>query len=324
MRSTTSKLLATLALLLLSGVALAQAWPPASVRIIVPYPPGAEPDVLARDLANQLSKKTGKAFVVDNKPGANAIIGTDVVAKAEGDGSVLLMVDRLAVVTNPLLYSKLPYDWQQDLKPVTDLARVRLFVAISPALPVANYKEFVAYAKAHPNAVNVGIASNGHVNHIGMAMLAASDGMALTYVPYKGMAPTITGFLGDETSVLMAGGLVMQQLSKTKSAVKVVAVGGEQRAAFMPNVPTIAEAGGKAGSIPSTVFSFFAPGKTPNALVMQIQQAIDTQVTPEFKKSYVERGLEVSTTTPEQMRANLKTESERYTKLLRDLGIKIE
>ena len=138
------------------------------------------------------------------------------------------------------------------------------------------------------------------------------------------MAPTITGFLGDETSVLMAGGLVMQQLSKTKSAVKVVAVGGEQRAAFMPNVPTIAEAGGKAGSIPSTVFSFFAPGKTPNALVMQIQQAIDTQVTPEFKKSYVERGLEVSTTTPEQMRANLKTESERYTKLLRDLGIKIE
>lgn len=308
---------------LCAAVAQAQSWPTGPVRIIVPYPPGAEPDVMARDVANQLTRISGKPVVVDNKPGANSIIGTDAVAKGEGDGSLLLMVDRLAVVTNPMLYTKLPYVWEQNLKPVTDLGSVHLFLAASPSLPVKNLRELVAYAKARPKSVNAGIAGNGHVNHIGMEMLAQSEGVQFTYVPYKGMAPNITGFLGDEVGVMMAGGLVMQQMSKTKP-IKILAIGDDKRASYLPDVPSIVEAGGKSGSIPSTVFSFFAPGKTPDALVQQMNRAIAQVVTPDFKKTYNERGVVVSTNTPEEMLANMKKESAKYDKLIRELGIKLD
>ena len=315
--------LSALLVSLFAVVAQAQSWPSGPVRIVVPYPPGAEPDVMARDVANQLTRISGKPVVVDNKPGANSIIGTDVVAKGEGDGSLLLMVDRLAVVTNPILYSKLPYAWEQQLKPVTDLGSVHLFLAASPGLPVKNLRELVAYAKANPKAVNAGIAGNGHVNHIGMEMLAQSEGMSFTYVPYKGMAPTITGFLGDEVGVMMAGGLVMQQMSKTKP-IKVLAIGDDKRASYLPDVPSIVEAGGKSGSIPSTVFSFFAPGKTPDAMVQQMNRAIASVVTADFKKTYIERGVVVSTNSPEEMLSNMKKESVKYEKIIREVGIKLD
>lgn len=323
MKTTLIRSLMVLLFSLMSSWALAQSWPTGPVRIVVPYPPGAEPDVMARDVANQLSRISGKPVIVENKPGANSIIGTDVVAKGEGDGSLLLMVDRLAVVTNPILYSKLPYAWERQLKPVTDLGSVHLFIAASPSLPVKNLRELVAYAKAKPKSVNAGIAGNGHVNHIGMEMLAQSEGMSLTYVPYKGMAPTITGFLGDEVGVMMAGGLVMQQMSKTKP-IKILAIGDDKRAAYLPDVPTIVEAGGKSGSIPSTVFSFFAPGKTSDETIAQMNRAIVAVVTADFKKTYNERGVSVMTNSPEEMLANMKRESVKYEKIIREVGIKLD
>jgi len=315
--------LALLMISLFAAAVQAQSWPSGPVRIVVPYPPGAEPDVIARDIANQLSRISGKPVVVDNKPGANSIIGTDVVAKGDGDGSLLLMVDRLAVVTNPMLYTRLPYNWEQHLKPVTDMGRVNLFLAASPGLPVKSLRELVAYAKANPKAVNAGIAGNGHVNHIGMEMLAQSEGVSFTYVPYKGMAPNITGFLGDEVGVMMAGGLVMQQMSKTKP-IKILAIGDDKRAAYLPDVPSIVEAGGKSGSIPSTVFSFFAPGKTPDAVVQQMNRAIANVTTAEFKKTYGERGVVIATNTPEEMLSNMKREGVKYEKIIRDLNIKLD
>ena len=323
MKTTLIRSLMVLLFSLMSSWAFAQSWPTGPVRIIVPYPPGAEPDVMARDVANQLSRISGKTVIVENKPGANSIIGTDVVAKGEGDGSLLLMVDRLAVITNPILYSKLSYTWERQLKPVTDLGSVHLFIAASPGLPVKNLRELVAYAKAKPKSVNAGIAGNGHVNHIGMEMLAQSEGMALTYVPYKGMAPTITGFLGDEVGVMMAGGLVMQQMSKAKP-IKILAIGDDKRAAYLPDVPTIVEAGGKSGSIPSTVFSFFAPGKTSDETIAQMNRAIVAVVTADFKKTYNERGVTVMTSSPEEMLANMKRESAKYEKIIREVGIKLD
>lgn len=318
------KLIAAAFAALCTSAVLAQAWPPATVKIIVPYPPGTEPDVLARDVGNALSRQTGKAFVVENKPGANSIIGTETVAKADGDGATLLMVDRLAIVTNPQLYSKMPYKWETSLRPISDLATVRLFMGVREGLPVKSLSEFIAYAKANPKKVNVGTGGNGHVNHIGMEMLSQAHGLSFTYVPYKGVAPAIQGLLTGEVDVVLAGGLAMQSHAKT-GKIKLLAVGDTQRAGFMPEVPTLVEAGGKADSIPSTVFSLIGPARVPDALAQQISRAVAEAINqPKLKENYGSRGLEVAPTTPDQTLELMKREALRYEKIIRDAGIKIE
>ena len=303
--------------------ALAQAWPSADTRIIVPYPPGSEPDVLARDVAQRLGAASGKAVIVENRPGANSIIGTDVVAKASGDGTTLLMVDRLAVVTNPMLYSKLPYDSATQLKPVTDMAGVRLFVAVSPNFPARNWRDFVTYAKANPKKIDVAIAGNGHVNHIGMEMVAQSEGMRFNYIPYAGMAPAINGVLSGEVHAVMTGGLSALRMTQAKP-VAMLAVGDDRRASYLPDVPTIVEAGGKAGSIPSTVFAFFAPGRTPDALVERMAQVLNGVATPDFRRTYEARGLVMLGSTPKTMAAEMKEDAQRFDKVIRELGIKLD
>jgi tripartite-type tricarboxylate transporter receptor subunit TctC len=303
--------------------ALAQAWPSADTRIIVPYPPGSEPDVLARDVAQRLGAASGKAVIVENRPGANSIIGTDVVAKAAGDGATLLMVDRLAVVTNPMLYNKLPYDSATQLKPVTDMAGVRLFVAVNPSFPARNWRDFVAWAKANPKKLDVAIAGNGHVNHIGMEMVAQSEGMRFNYIPYAGMAPAINGVLSGEVHAVMTGGLSALRMTQAKP-VAMLAVGDDRRASYLPDVPTIVEAGGKAGSIPSTVFSFFAPGRTPDALVERMAQVLNGVATPDFRRTYEARGLVMLGSSPKVMAAEMKEDAQRFDKVIRELGIKLD
>lgn len=318
------KLITAAFVALCATVTLAQTWPPATVRIIVPYPPGTEPDVLARDLGNALSKQTGKAFVVENKPGANSIIGTEMVAKADGDGATLLMVDRLAIVTNPQLYSKMSYDWQTSLRPISDLATVRLFLGVRDGLPVKNFADFIAYAKANPNKVNVGTGGNGHVNHIGMEMLAQAHGLSFTYVPYRGVAPAIQGLLTGEVDVVLAGGLAMQGHAKA-GKIKLLAVGDTKRAGFMPEVPTLVEAGGKADSIPSTVFALIGPAKMSDALVQQISRAVAEGLNqPQLKAAYGSRGLDVAPTSPGQTLDLMKREALKYEKIIREAGIKID
>lgn len=304
--------------------ASAQTWPPESVRIIVPYPPGTEPDVLARDLSHQLGKKTGKSFIVENKPGANSILGSDIVAKADGDGSTMLMVDRLAIVTNPQLYKQLPYKWEESLTPVSDLAGVNLFLGVREGFPAKTYAEFIQYAKANPGKINVGTGGNGHVNHIGAAMIAQAEGVQFTYVPYKGVSPAVAGLLSNDVDMVLAGGLVMQGHAKS-GKIRILAVGADQRASFLPEVPTIVEAGGVAGSIPSTVFGLIAPAKTPAPVLDQISRAVaEVMGDAQLKSKYAARGLDVAPTKPGETRALMLKEGDKYEKIIRQSGIKIE
>lgn len=324
MNSLKSCVLGSVMLAVAMGAAHAQSWSATTVRIVVPYPAGTEPDVLARDIGIALSKQTGKTFVVDNKPGANSIIGTDAVAKAEPDGATLLMVDRLALVTNPMLYSKLPYKWEEAVKPVTDLARVNLMIGVRSGLPVKTFTELVAYGKAHPGKLNAGTGGNGHVTHIGMEMLSKAHGYTQTYVPYKGIGPAITGLSAGEVDVVIAGGVALAAQAKSER-VRLLAIGDEQRAGFAPEVPTITEAGGKAGSIPSTVFALFAPGKVPDAVITQINQAVVQAVASSpMKTNYAARGLEVGTSKPADTLASMKQEAVKYEQVIREAGIKIE
>lgn len=307
-----------------TGVA-AQVWPPAVVRIVVPYPPGSEPDVLARDLGAAFARQTGKTFVVDNRPGANSIIGTtEVVNNGDAEGGTLLLVDRLAVVTNPALYRKLPYRWETSLVPVSDLAGVRLFLSVRAGFPAKTYAEFVGYARANPGKVMVGTGGNGHVTHIGMAMLAQSEGLTFTYVPYKGVAPAMQGLLGGEIDAMLAGGLVTQPHHRAQKITALV-VGDDQRGPAMPDVPTLAEAGGKPGSLPSTTFTLLAPAKVPAAVVARISTTVgELLATPELRRGYEARGLVVTPSTPEHTLAAMKQDAERFGKIIHAAGIRID
>ena len=324
MTSLKSKCLGLCLAVLGAGSAWAQAWPPATVRVVVPYAPGSELDVLARDLSTRLARQTGKAFVVENKPGANSVIGTTEVVKGEGDGSVLLVVDRLAVVTNPVLYNRLPYHWETALKPVTDLANVHLFLAVRNDFPAKSYAEFLAYAKAHPGRVTVATGGNGHVNHIGMAMVAQAHGLSWNYVPYRGAAPAVAAASSGEVDAVMAGGLLMQPLEAARR-IRVLTVGDDKRSLVLPEVPTLAQAGGAKGSIPTATYSVFAPAKVPAEVVQQINAAIAKVIDPPaFKGSYAVRGLDIASSTPAQMAAEMKRDAARFGQLIRQLGITLE
>lgn len=304
--------------------ATAQTWTASTVRIIVPYPPGTEPDVLARDLGMQLGKQSGKIFVVENKPGANSILGSDIVAKADGDGGTLLMVDRLAIVTNPQLYKQMPYKWEDSLRPVSDLASVNLFLSVREDFPAKTYAEFIQYAKANPGKVNVATGGNGHVNHIAAAMIADAQATKFTYVPYKGVAPAVAALLSREADATLAGGLALQAHAKS-GKIRLIAVGSSKRASFVPEVPTIVEAGGVEGSIPSTVFALIAPAKTPDSLVEQIGQAVAKAIAdPTLRANYAARGLDVSSTKPAETLVLMKKDATKYEKIIREAGIKVE
>ncbi len=317
-------LIAPCLLAMSAGVAMAQSWPPATVRIVVPYPPGTEPDLLARDLGDTLSKKTGKNFVIDNRPGANSIIGTQEVVKGGSDGSTLLIVDRLAVVTNSFLFSKMPYRWEDALKPVTDLAKVDLYVSVNADFPARNYGELIDYARKNPGKLLVGTGGNGHVMHVGMAMVAQAHGLSFTYVPYKGGAPAMMGLAGGEVNAMMAGAVTMAPYVPSKR-IRVLAFGGERRAQGYPDVPTVIEAGGKAGSIPSTAFTLIAPAKVPDEVLTKISAIVASAMDqPALKSSYAERGMDVHTTTPAETLKQMKQEAEKYERVIREAGIRIE
>ncbi|MGJ7530620.1 Bug family tripartite tricarboxylate transporter substrate binding protein [Variovorax sp. GB1P17] len=318
------RVLAILALVGWAGSGLAQAWPPATVRIVVPYPPGTEPDILARDLGNSLSRQTGKTFVVDNRPGANSMVGTQEVVKGDAEGGVLLMVDRLAVVTNPFLFATVPYRWEDTLKPVSDLAKVDLFVAVNSAFPAKTYAEFITYAKANPGKVNVGTGGNGHVMHIGMAMVAQAHDLAFTYVPYKGGAPAMLGLAAGEVDAMMAGSVTMGPYVQTKK-IRALAYGGLQRSPAHPEVPTVIEAGGKADSIPSTAFALLAPAKVPDAVVSKISAAVAISLArPELRESYSNRGMEAAPSSPANTLAAMRRDSAKFERIIRQAGIKVE
>lgn len=305
---------------------LAQAaWPDGKqVYITVPYPPGTEPDILARELGMILGEERGANFVVENRPGANSIIGTDRVARSEGDGDQLLMVDTLAIATNPLLYKKLPYDWEKTLKPVVTVAGTHLYLLVNDKLPVKNYQEFIERAKASKGELNISTGSRGHVTHLGMGRLAKEEGVEFTYIPYSGVAPAVNGLLAGETDAMLVGGMIASKQA-TGGKVRILAVGASERSELLSEIPTIAESGGPADSVPTTTFTLFAPATTSDATVMEIHRAVTKAVqAPKIKESFKARGLISVDNTPEEIRASIERNIQVYTELMPTLGIKPE
>ena len=249
--------------------ALAQAYPSKSIRLVVPYPPGGGTDIVARLLAQKLSASLGQQVLVDNKPGASTIIGTDLVAKAAADGyTVGLITDSHAI--NPTFFPKLPYDSVKDFGPVSQLVFVPLMMVAHPSLNVKTLRDFVALAKSQPGRINYASIGNGTPHHLSMEWLRALAGIDITHVPYKGVAPALTDLVGGQVQVMFTGTSSAAPYVKDGRLVPLAVSTGKRQPAF-PDVPSVREV------LPDfdfvTWYGVVAPAGTPREAIRLLSKA---------------------------------------------------
>jgi tripartite-type tricarboxylate transporter receptor subunit TctC len=308
-----------------AATALAQTFPAAGkpVRIIVSYPPGGPVDALARPLAEGLQKLWGTPVLVENKPGANAIIGTDFVAKQPGDGHTLILANDPSLSSNQYLYSKLPYDPVKDLTPVAGVATTTLILVTRADLPAKSVAELVALAKQKPGSLTYGSIGPGSVTHLDAEAFATAAGMKLTHVPYKGTGEVLPALAGGQVD--MAWTAIGTAVPLIKSGkLKALGVASAKRSPLLPEVPTFAEAG-----IPFEARSWFAiaaPAGTPRPVVDRIAADVKRIVeSPEYREKYVAGlGLEPFPLGPDQFAAFLVEDRAKYAQRVKNANVKLD
>ena len=319
------KLLALCVLsLALPAVALAQAYPSRTVRIIVPYPPGGGVDGMARPLADQLSKRWGQPVIVENKAGAATIIGAEFVARSAPDGYALLLTSESTITSNPHIYTTLPYDAIKDLAPITQLIGLPQMAVAHPSVSANSLGELVALAKANPRKLNYGSYGSGSQPHLFYEGLNAQAGISLTHVPYKGIAPAVQAVLAGEVQLTMAGASVARghiQAGKLKP----LAIARQMRLALMPNVPTLREAGFP-DIDPQSWFGLFTTGGSPREAIDKIYAEVAAVFSePEFRERHmVQRGFDPVLSTPDEFGKFIQGDLQSKAKLIRISGAKAE
>lgn len=263
--------------------AAAQGYPNRPIRLIVPYPPGGNTDVVARLISTHMSQKLGQPIVVDNKPGGSTIIGTDLLSKAAPDGYTIgLITDSLAI--NPMFFDKLPYDSVKDFEMVSQLVSVPLVLLARSSLNIRNVQELIALGKAQPGKLNYASIGEGSPHHLLMEWLKAMTGIQMTHIPYRGVAQALTDVAGGQVDLMISGTATISQFLKSG---KLVALGvtGAKREASLPDVPTIAEQGLPQFELTTLGFAIAAPAGTPRAVVARLNQEIASALAvPEVKE----------------------------------------
>ena len=305
----------------LIGAASAQNYPTKTVRIIVPYPAGGTSDILARLLSAKLNDVFGQTLIVDNRPGANGNIGADLVAKSAPDGYTLLLADLGALTISPSIY-KLPFDVIKDFAPVTMVTYSPHLLAVHPAVPVKTVKELVALAKSKPGLLNFAVSGIGGAPHLAGVAFEAQTGVKWTYIPYKGGSDAIIGLASGQADAIFNGMLATYPHVKS-GKLKLIAVSSSKRVASIPDVPTVAEARLKdfeTGSWQGVV----AAAGTPKDIVGRLNGEISRVLgTPDMKENLAKQGAEVYTMTPEQLGNWLKTEIDKWAKVVKAANLKL-
>ena len=311
----------------LAGTAIAahafaqSTYPAKQVRMVVAFPPGASNDIMGRIVAQRMSQTWGQPVVVENRPGANTIIGAEIVVKAPPDGHTLLIGASSTYTVNPALYPKLPYDPVRDLVPVTLLGSLPLVIAVNPSVPANNMGELIALAKAKPGALNYGTPTITF--HVAVESFSQPLGIRVNRIPYNGSIPTVTGLVaGDIQFVFMDPPPVIPQIKAGK--VRAIAVTSAQRVPFLPDVPTVAESGGPAFEL---IFwtGLFAPAATPRDIIGRIQvEASRAMHAPENRERLFTMGIVPVGNSPEEFASLLRVEAARYAKVIREANIQAE
>lgn len=313
---------AVLAAGLAAGSAMAQAWPSKTISLIVPFATGGTTDALARAVGQELSKSLGQPVIVENKPGAGATLGADYVARAKGDGYTFLIGAVHHTIASSV-YKKLPYDFQKDFAPVTTLALVPNVLVVNPKVPAKNIKELLALAKASPGKLTYGSNGNGTGQHLIGAQFELMGGVSMMHVPYKGSGPLTIDLLGGQID--MSFDTVTPVLSHIKAGkLRALAVTTASRSAALPDVPTLDEAGLKGFDL-GTWFGVLAPVATPKDVVARLNTEIVKIVnSPDFRKRMDELGAVPVGNTQSQMAAQIKSDTERFAKLVKDAKVAVE
>jgi len=303
--------------------ALAQNYPAKPIRILIAQAPGSATDVISRVVGNRLSEGLGQPVVIEARPGAGGVVGTEAAARSAPDGYTLFMANNSTHGSNPAVYAKLPYDAINDFAPIAFVASVPYVLVVDPSLPAKNVQELIALAKSRPGRMNYASAGNGSTHHFCGELLKSMSGIDLQHIPYKGSPPAIAGLLGGEVSLMFAN--VADIGSQIKSGkVKPLAVTTAKRAASLPEVPTMAEAGLPGFEIVSW-FGLLAPAGTPAPIVSRLNaETVKVLEREDIQATLARQGLEVAPGTPEQFAAHIKREIAKFTKIGKAAGIKAE
>lgn len=310
-------------LVAVSGIAFSQDYPTRPVRVVIPFPPGQATDIIGRVVMQKLGNSLGKGFVVENRPGANGIVGIESVVKSAPDGYTLLITASGSLVINPNLYSKLSYDPQKDLAPIALLGLVPLVVVAHPSLPVKSISELIALAKSKPAMLSYASSGTGSAQHLAMELLKYRTGMNLLHVPYKGSAPAKNDLLSGQVPLMFD--TVASSLSMIREAkLKPLGVGLAKRSAVLPNVPTLDEAGIKGFEVAGWS-GLLAPVATPEKVVDQLNaEVLKILGQAEIKERIVNLGMEPASTTAKEFAAFIKSETAKWAQAVKVGGLKAE
>ena len=303
--------------------ASAQGFPTKQMRIIVPQAPGGASDALSRIIAAKLGEKWGQQVIVENRAGAGGNIGTLEASKSAADGHTLLLAYIGTHAINPSLYHNLPWDPIKDFAPVATLAVVPFVVVVNPSLAANNTQELIARVKAENGKLTYSSAGNGSVNHLLGEMFDSAAGVIMTHVPYKGAGPALADLIGGQVQVSFTS--MPSVIGHIKSGkLRAIAVTSKARSETLPELPTLAESG-LAGFDVNPWFGLLAPAGTPAAIVNQLNREInDLLATPDLRARFAGQGAVPYATSPAEFAALLKQDIEKWAKVVKDSGAKID
>jgi len=312
----------TIAAALVAAPVLAQTYPAKPIKLVAPSTPGDAPDVIARLVADKLSVALGQQVVVDNRPGAGGVVGSDFVAKAAPDGYTLIMGNAGSHGINAAVYSKLPYDIQRDFAPVSQVAVAPNVMVINPSLPVQNVAEFIAYAKKQPGKLSYASGGNGSSAHMSMELFKSMAGVEIEHIPYKGSSPALTDVVAGQVAVFIGNMPPTVPLIKG-GKLRALAVTTRSRSALMPELPTIADT--LPGFETVAWFGVLAPAGTPPDVVNRLSGEIAKIArSPEMREKLVAMGAEPVGSTPEEFKAVIDRDIAKWKPLAQKVGIKID
>ncbi len=307
-----------------AGGALAQGtYPSKPVRLIVAFPPGGSTDIIARLVGQKLGERLGQQVVIDNRGGAGGTIGTEIAARSSPDGYTLTMGTTSTHVIAAGVYSKLKYDPLKDFEPITLVATTPYLLVLNPTVKANTLKEFIALAKSQPGKLNYASAGTGTTTQLAMEMLKTAAGIDVVHVPFNGNAPANTATIGGQVQALF--GSMPAVLAQAKAGrLRPIAVGTPKRSPALPDVPTVAE-NGYPGFDASLWLGFFAPKGTPAPILKRLHtELVAIALSPEMKEQFERNGAEPITNTPAEFGQLVKTEIDKYVKVIKVAGVKME
>jgi len=314
--------MATLLFVIFSTPGFTQEYPTKVIRLISPYPPGGGNDTFCRTISPMLSNLLGQKIIIDNRPGSNTIIGTKLLVNSAPDGYTLILLPT-GFAVNQSLYKDLPYNAVRDFSPISLVGSSPMLLVVSPSLPVKSMRELISLARSKPGELTYSSAGNGSNGHLSGVLFANMAGIKLQHIPYRGTAASITAVMNGE--VTMSFGTMLGTLPHVRAG-RLIALGmtGTKRSPAVPDIPTIAELG-LTGYSSSLWYGIVAPGNTPKAIVKKLNAAIVKVINhPSIREKLAKQGVDAETCTPEEFKELIANDVEKWAKVVKEAGVKID